>query len=88
MENQLPWRGSDGSHPMKGIEGFTNGEGEYTMNSDLLRQMFGLQSVPMFDPEYYLLNEVVPSDMYDRLESDYRINVFREMLVTFSQKGE
>jgi hypothetical protein len=73
---------------VRGIEWFTNLKGECIMNEELLRRMFGLVGFQFSNLEEYIYTEVDVRDMYGIDEYSNKINIFREMLVSFSQRGE
>jgi hypothetical protein len=55
--------------------------------NDMIQMLFGQQG-PQFDMEYHLMSEVVPRSMYGVIESNRKINVFREMLISFHYEEE
>jgi hypothetical protein len=54
--------------------------------NDMIRTLFGLQAPPQFDMNYHLMNEVVPQNLCGMFESTMKINIYREALISFSEK--
>lgn len=57
------------------------------MDVDRLLSLFQMGQGPVFDVHYHIFNGVQLEGMYSIHESNYRINLFREMLVNYAQKG-